>query len=76
MSLASTSHVETARGEVLRAAQDLKGAFVARGEDPRAYALQVENALGELVFSLPFSEIFDAQAEAAASPPKAVRRVL
>ena len=51
--------VETARGKALRAAQDLESVFAARGQDPRDYALQVENALGELVFYLPFSEIFD-----------------
>ena len=51
--------VETAYDEVLRAAQDLEGMFTARSQDPRDYAIQVENVLGELVIYLSFSEIFD-----------------
>jgi hypothetical protein len=49
--------VETARSEVVRAAQDLKHIFIARDQDPRDYAIEVENDTGEVVFRLPFSEI-------------------
>jgi hypothetical protein len=49
--------VETARRAVARAAQDLEGTFAARGQDPRDYAVEVENDTGEVVFRLPFSEI-------------------
>jgi hypothetical protein len=49
--------VETARSEAVRAAQDLEHIFVVRGQDPRDYALEVENDTGEVVFRLPFSEI-------------------
>ena len=50
--------VETARSAAARAAQDLEGIFAARGQDPRDYAIEVENDTGEVVFRLPFSEIF------------------
>jgi hypothetical protein len=50
---------ETAHDEVWHAAQGLEGVFTARGQDPRDYAIQVENASGELVVYLSFSEIFD-----------------
>jgi hypothetical protein len=50
---------EAACAEALRAAQDLEGVFIARGQDPRDYGIQVVNALGELVVYLSFSEIFD-----------------
>src|SRR5829696_7274693 len=50
-------NVETARSEVVRAAQDLKHIFVARDQDPRDYTIEVENDTGEVVFRLPFSEI-------------------
>jgi hypothetical protein len=61
--------VETAYDEVLRAAQDLDGVFIARGQDPRDYAIQVENASGELVVYLSFSEVFDRH-----RPPTTPRR--
>jgi hypothetical protein len=51
--------VETACSEALRAAQGLKGAFAARGEDPRDHAIEIENEAGEVVLHLPFSEVFD-----------------
>ncbi|MPR11064.1 DUF6894 family protein [Microvirga tunisiensis] len=51
--------VETACSEALRAAQGLKGAFAARGEDPRDHAIEIENEAGEVVLHLSFSEIFD-----------------
>jgi hypothetical protein len=51
--------VETACSEALRAAQGLKGAFAARGEDPQDHAIEIENEAGEVVLYLPFSEIFD-----------------
>jgi Tfp pilus assembly ATPase PilU len=50
---------ETACAEALCAAQDLEGVFTVRGQDPRDYAIQIENASGELVVYLSFSEIFD-----------------
>ena len=50
-------NVETARSEVVRAAQDLKYIFADRDQDPRDYAIEVENDTGEVVFCLPFSEI-------------------
>lgn len=49
--------VETARSAVARVAQDLEGTFAARGQDPRDYAIEVQNDAGEVVFRLPFSEI-------------------
>ena len=52
--------VETARAEAIRAAKDVRDEFVAQGQDPRDYAIEVENGSGELVFRLPFSELFDA----------------
>ena len=61
--------VETACDEVLRAAQDLEGMFTSRSQDPRDYAIQVENASGELVVYLSFSEVFDRQ-----RPPVWARR--
>ncbi|MPR13852.1 hypothetical protein FS317_46555 [Microvirga sp. M8] len=48
--------VETAWRAVVRAAQDLKHVFAARGHDPRDYAIEVEDDTGEVVFRLPFSE--------------------
>jgi hypothetical protein len=47
--------VETAWRAVVRAAQNLKHVFAARGHDPRDYAIEVENDPGEVVFRLPFS---------------------
>jgi len=52
--------VETARAEAVRAAKDLRDGFVAQGQELRQYAIEVENASGELAFRLPFSELFDA----------------
>ena len=52
--------VETARAEAVRAAKDLRDEFFARGQDPRDYAIEVENVSGKLAFRLPFSELFDA----------------
>jgi hypothetical protein len=49
--------VETACGKAVRAAQDLKHIFIARGQDPRDYAIEIENDSGEVVFRLAFSEI-------------------
>jgi hypothetical protein len=51
--------VETACSEALRVAQDLKGVFAARGEEPRAHAIEIETEAGEVVLHLPFSVIFD-----------------
>ena len=48
--------VESAWSAVVRAAQDLKHVFAARGQDPRDYAIEVEDETGEVVFRLPFSE--------------------
>ena len=63
--------VETACAEAFRAARDLEGVFAVRGQDPRDYTVEVVNTSGELVFNLPFSEIFDRQAGAAvAFPPQ------
>ena len=42
--------VETARAEAVRAAKDLRDEFVAQGQNPRDYAIEVENGSGELVF--------------------------
>ena len=70
---------ETACAEALRAAQDLEGLFTARGQDPRDYAVQIENASGELVVYLSFHKIFgrrprpDPQAD---DPGRACRKVL
>jgi hypothetical protein len=52
--------VETARAEAFRAAKDLRDEFIAQGQKPQDYAIEVENVSGELVFRLPFSELFDA----------------
>jgi hypothetical protein len=51
--------VETACSEALRVAQDFKGVFAARGQDPRDHAIEIENEAGEIVLHLTFSEIFD-----------------
>ena len=56
--------VVTAHNQVLRAAQDLHGAFVVRGRSPHDCTIEVENASGELVISLPFAAIFNGQAKA------------
>jgi hypothetical protein len=44
--------VETARSEAIRAAEGLEDVFVARGEDPRNHAMEVEDASGDLVFRM------------------------
>ena len=50
-------NVETARREAVRAAQDIEGVFIARGQDPRNYAIEVENDAGAVVFRLSFFEV-------------------
>jgi len=60
--------VETAYVEAFRAAQDIKGVFTSRNQNPRDYAIEAVNARGELVISLPFSEIFEGHAWAIAVP--------
>jgi hypothetical protein len=52
--------VEIACAEAVRAAKDLRDEFIAQGQNPQDYAIEVENVSGELVFRLPFSELFDA----------------
>lgn len=52
--------LESARAEAVRAARDHRDEFVAQGQNPRDYAIEVENGSGELVVRLPFSELFDA----------------
>jgi len=54
--------VETAYLEAFRAAEGIRAEFVARGQNPQDYAIEVTNAADELVFDLPFSEIFDRRA--------------
>jgi Tfp pilus assembly ATPase PilU len=49
---------ETARRQTLRAAHDLIGVFAARGQDPRDHAVEIENEAGEVVWHMPFSELF------------------
>ena len=49
--------VETAYREAVRAARDLAGAFAARGENPGDYAIEAETTSGEVVFTLPFSQV-------------------
>ena len=51
--------VETACSEALRAAHGLEDVFAAWGQDPRDHAIEVEDTSGEVVFRLPFSDIFD-----------------
>jgi Domain of unknown function (DUF6894) len=63
--------VETAYIEAFRAAQDLKGVFTSRDQNPRDYAIEVVTARGELVISLPFSEVFEGRAWAVTLPPQA-----
>ncbi|WP_414471337.1 DUF6894 family protein [Microvirga sp. M2] len=54
--------VETAYLEAFRAAEGIRGVFVARGRNPRDYAIEVANAADELILDLPFAEIFDRHA--------------
>ena len=50
---------ETAYLEAFRAAKDLRGEFAVRGENPQDYVIAVANASHELVFNLPFADVFD-----------------
>ena len=50
---------ETARLEAVRAARGLIDEFAAQRQNPRDYAIEAENVSGELVFRLPFAELFD-----------------
>ena len=50
---------ETAYLEAFRAAKDLRGEFAVRGENPQDYVIEVANASHELVFDLPFADVFD-----------------
>jgi hypothetical protein len=54
---------KTACREAMRAARGLEAVFVAQEEDPRDFALEIEDASGEVIVRLPFSEIFDRPAE-------------
>jgi hypothetical protein len=54
--------VESTCAQVFCAAMALRDEFAARDEDPRDYSVEITNAAGELVLSVPFSEIFDGQA--------------
>jgi hypothetical protein len=49
--------VETACREATRAARELGEEFATRGENPGDYVIDVVNASGEAVFSLPFSRL-------------------
>ena len=62
--------VVSAHNQALRAARDLDGAFAARGKDPKDCTIEVENASGELVFSLSFAAIFNGQATAVYPTPR------
>jgi hypothetical protein len=53
--------VKAACREAVRAAQGLEEMFADRGEDPQDFALEIEDASGEIVATLQFSEIFDGQ---------------
>ncbi|MBQ0819500.1 hypothetical protein KBI52_04585 [Microvirga sp. HBU67558] len=53
---------ETAYLEAFRSAEDIRAEFMARAQNPQDYAIEVTNAADELVFDLPFSEIFDRHA--------------
>jgi hypothetical protein len=61
--------VKTACREAVRAAEGLEEVFAARGENPRDFSLEVENASGETVARLRFSEIFARRDEALAGSP-------
>lgn len=54
--------VETAYLEAFRAAEGIRGEFVARGQNPQDYAIELANAADELILDLPFAEIFDRHA--------------
>jgi hypothetical protein len=50
---------DTAYLAAFRAAKDLRGEFAVRGESPQDYVIAVANASHQLVFNLPFAEVFD-----------------
>jgi hypothetical protein len=54
--------VKAACSEAMRKAQELKGVFESRGEDPRDHAVVIETEAGEVVFLMSFADIFDALA--------------
>jgi hypothetical protein len=56
--------VVSAHNQALHAAQGLDSAVAARGKDPKDCTVEVENAAGELVFSLSVAAIFNGQAKA------------
>ena len=49
--------VETAYREAIRAAGELGGNFAARGQNPGDYVIEAVNTSGEVVFTLPFSQV-------------------
>jgi hypothetical protein len=51
--------VGTAHAEAVRAAKDLRDEFLAQNQDPRNYAIEVENVSGDVVFRLSFSKLLD-----------------
>lgn len=61
---------KTACSDAVRAARGLEEVFAARGEDPRAFSLEIEDGRGDVVARLPFSEIFDRHAEPIARSPR------
>ena len=54
--------IETAYRETVCAARDIRAVFAARGRNPRDYTIEVVNAMGEVIFRLPFSESLDHRA--------------
>jgi hypothetical protein len=61
--------VETAYLEVFRAAWEIRRELASQGRDPKGYAVEVVNTLGELAFTLPFSEINGHRVACPRSPP-------
>jgi hypothetical protein len=57
-------NVVSAHNEALRAGRNLDGAFAAQSRDPKDCTIEIEDASGELVFSLSFAAIFNGQAKA------------
>ena len=53
--------VETACLMTISVARDLRVVFAADGRNPKDYAIEVRNAVDELVFQLLFSAAFDHQ---------------
>ena len=51
--------VETAYRETFCAARDIRAVFVACGQHPRDYTIEVVNGADELIFRLPFSDALD-----------------